>query len=525
MVEENRLGNLGSYLLVGSIFLRAEAYAQENSQKSGKLNSVDPFARVTSINTESAKDLTYSSPAILDSSDVTQNDTTKSKSLYTQKRKTLQNRIYSGNPEFSVVGEGVVLKDFVYNITLNPNSKIELDKFLDLYAKRGEISYVAVDAKKGLKNIISFLKKDLKSRDAQSQKERIATIKYYENLLEEISQNARSSLNKLEKAVGDGVIDVQKDSLMTNGIWQIKDGKYIIISKNKKTDWYVANSVPVIVDIKTSKGKIGSEGVALTTIKSEQKSTKDTLKISESYRDSTTIREERKVSTEKRIRKKVNPEVYAPPIKKEEAKENYEEICEIKEELRTRFGIDAEIGTNGEKVVGTSVGIPLSSWLRIGGFNNIYLNYFTSKNKGPPIFSNTETEVIARERRLIGSNIYKQRTDETTTNIEEKAIADLGGEITLVVGNFEFPFRVGTVLSRQEKTLEGKSTITHERDGQLIEEPSVIKNSKYEKPSSALNKSLSAGARFNINKHLSVGGSFNRIGQKNSIMANMGYKF
>ena len=554
MAKENRLGDLGNYILAGSIFFGAEAYAQENSQKIDKLNNIGPFARVTSINTESARDLTYSSHAPLDSSDVTPKDTTKSRPHHAQKRKTLQNKIYSRNHEFSTTSDGIVLKDFVYNFTLEPDSKIEISKFFDLYAKRGEIQYSVIDARKGLKNIISFLKKDLKSRDIQSQKERIATIEYYENLLNETSQNDRSSLNKLEKSLYDGIIDVQKDSLMVDSIWQIKEGEYIIISKNKKTEWYAANSVPIIVDIKTRDGKIGSKSATAVTQAPKQKDEKkdekevfmeengDTLRLLKPYHKMTNEQIKEFFSRRNLFAGKKEIEIISKEgdslwtyTRIKDVDENYvgekklkdsvrkeaeqDEENKAKEVLRTKFGLQAGIGTNGQKILGAFVDIPLNSWLS----GESYINYYFAR--GNPVFTDRATEVTIRERELVGSNIYKQRTDEIITDIAERAMGEMGLGVILKAGNLEFPLRIGNVLSRKEKTLYGKSTISFERDGQLLREPNVITNSKDENPGSALNLSLSAGARFKINKNLFVGGSFNRIGQKNTGRINIGLKF
>ncbi len=156
-----------------------------------------------------------------------------------------QNRIYSSNSELSTAGEGVGLKDFVFNLDLDSDSKINLNDKFGLYAKRGDISYDVIDARKGLKSIISYLKKDLSSRDSQSKKERIATIRYYQSLLKKTPHNERASLNKLEKAVKDGVLDVQKESL-----GHIELGRYFIVAKSESIGGRKKNGVPIILDIK-----------------------------------------------------------------------------------------------------------------------------------------------------------------------------------------------------------------------------------------------------------------------------------
>ena len=176
-----------------------------------------------------------------------------------QKKKTIENRIYSSLPENSASGEGVALKDFVYDINLNSDSNVKLDEVFGLYAKKGDIQYNVIDAQKGLKNIIVFLEKNLNSRDAQSKSERIATINHYKNLLQKTSESDISSLNNLEKAVQDGVIDVRGDSLVLPEGWKIKEGKYVLVAKSKSlesgNEKYVANSIPLVVNIKFSSEK------------------------------------------------------------------------------------------------------------------------------------------------------------------------------------------------------------------------------------------------------------------------------
>jgi len=164
-------------------------------------------------------------------------------------QRTEQNRIYSHSSDFSVAGEGVALKDFVFDFYLNSDSRINLNDKFGLYAKKGDISYDIVDARKGLQSIISYLKKDLNRRDSQSKRKRIATINYYEELLKETSHNDRVSLSKLEKAVKDGTLDVKKEELN-----QIKPGRYFIIAESEGKG---KNRVPIILNIK--KGGKGLE--------------------------------------------------------------------------------------------------------------------------------------------------------------------------------------------------------------------------------------------------------------------------
>lgn len=185
-----------------------------------------------------------------------------------------------------------------------------------------------------------------------------------------------------------------------------------------------------------------------------------------------------------------------------------------------RFGLEAAAGTNNERVVGAFVELPLASWLSLEGFGSRYAG------RGNPTHSDKFTEVTKRQRELIGPETYKQRTDEITTNAEEKAIADIGAGLTIKLNDYvEVPLRIGKEFSNQHKTLDGKSTIIHERNGKLLEAPSVITNSKDCGNSAKSNLYLSAGARLNLGKKLSMGVSFNKMGRKNSGRINLGYRF
>ena len=53
----------------------------------------------------------------------------------------------------------------------------------------------------------------------------------------------------------------------------------------------------------------------------------------------------------------------------------------------------------------------------------------------------------------------------------------------------------------------------------------TITNSKDDSKGIKTNLALSAGARFNLTKNLSLGASYNRIGKNNSARINMGLRF
>ena len=89
------------------------------------------------------------------------------------------NRVLSRCSEYSATGEGVLLKDFVFN---EPDSANNLRRvFSCLYAQRGNISYDTVDARKGLENVLSFL------RNGTQTPEKRASIEYIKGISNSIS--------------------------------------------------------------------------------------------------------------------------------------------------------------------------------------------------------------------------------------------------------------------------------------------------------------------------------------------------
>lgn len=162
-----------------------------------------------------------------------------------------ENRIYSKNGEITTAGSGILGTKYDFILPLTPNSKIGLDSLF--HSNQGEIYFEVLDGKKGLENILKYL-----SPENHSDGKDIAFKKYVKNkLLEDAKKNPSDSLSLrlLNKAVKDGILDVQADILYVNGEWQIKDGIYVLSAKSKEIakgdTTFKANSVPIILDIKT----------------------------------------------------------------------------------------------------------------------------------------------------------------------------------------------------------------------------------------------------------------------------------
>ncbi|MBW6442381.1 hypothetical protein K0A97_01200 [Patescibacteria group bacterium] len=148
------------------------------------------------------------------------------------------NRVYSEDSRLSVSGDGVILKDFGFDMYLNPDSETSLSEYLNKFKLKpleGDINWSIGDAKEGLRDVINYLKKDLNSLDSLSKKKAIATINHYERLINEIPESDKNSLNNLEKLLYNGS-PISKDDMKN-----IQEGPYMFIAKSN------TDSVPVVV--------------------------------------------------------------------------------------------------------------------------------------------------------------------------------------------------------------------------------------------------------------------------------------
>ena len=175
-----------------------------------------------------------------------------------QEEEKLQNTIFTRYLDLSVAG-GIVLKKYVHDLDLTkPGSRINIEEMFELYAEKASMDYEIVDGKTGLKNIISQLKKDLKPRDTQSQKERQALIKHYESLLNNTSEEKlvsdEPSKKNLEGYVKQGYISgkgVEPGLYVLKGISK-ESTAYV---KDKAPETHYSNSVPILVNIITAPEK------------------------------------------------------------------------------------------------------------------------------------------------------------------------------------------------------------------------------------------------------------------------------
>ena len=227
---------------------------------------------------------------------------------------------------------------------------------------------------------------------------------------------------------------------------------------------------------------------------------REMLKSKSEKADSVKLKDyEENLDLEKKIKKEIKV------IVKEEKKA--ERLC-------TRFGLEAAVSwAENEANIGSFVEIPLTSWFSVGGYGDYFIR------AGKPILSDLGTQITQREKQLISSAKYKQRTDNIHATAEERAVADIGAGFSFKIrNNIEFPLRIGVGLLKHEKTVDGESIITFEENGQLLQEPSVITNTQKESPKTKAALTWSAGVLYNlIGDWLAVGASVNGIGPNKNI--------
>ena len=482
-----------------------------------------------------------------------------------------QNRILSRNEENSATGEGVLLKDFAYkmnfapntkvnniinNLGLVPNTKVSLDSAFGLYAQKGEVSYNVVGGREGLRSVLSTLRKN-KNPDGKEK----ASIHYIEGLLRNTSPSDTASVGALERAVRDKVIDVGREAK------NVVSGRYVFIAKSKAMEGYEANSIPIIVDIKNSSYSHSHKYVeAVPSAKITEKknvpaktqSSKDNAAKEKALRENLALERHKldssnQVSAERALRQAyltdstkkaiardnaIKAKQYSDSVSDAKAKAREKFVRDSTENARTearkkfvadstanankpktRFGIEAGYGTNGEAVTGAFVEVPLSSSVSLEGFGN----YFVSNGKADTLQVRADTTL--RDRQLIGPGTYKQRTDEIITTSEDEAIVDVGLGLLLKAGNVRFNFRGGVGMSSQDGTIDGKSTIAFERNMAPLGQPETITNSMPGKKKNLTEALFSAGAMYDFNRNVSLGVSFNGVGKRSGGRINFRYRF
>jgi hypothetical protein len=480
-----------------------------------------------------------------------------------------QNRILSRNQENSVTGDGVLLKDFIYNFNLKQGSKISLDSAFGLYAQKGNVSYEVVEGREGLKGVLSYLRQNKNPTEKEK-----ASINYIEGLLKRTWEGNKNSVNALERAVQDRVIDVTKEA------GNVMGGRYVLKVISPTVGEAKGNTVYAIVDLKNdfyAPGKnvplatkpVQSQKDSLAKVakaraaKARQKFVKDSTEKEtarqKAMRDDLTLERYKidslnQVSAQRAERQKYVTDSTKEAIAREQfvrdstqaysdsvsnarnrfVKDSVEEVKAVEREKfvadsitkaiasrkqRTRFGVEAAYGMRNEVVVGAFAEVPFNSGLSA----EFYTNYHVKR--GDADTTEIKPDTAFRERQLIGPGTYKQRVDETLTTSEKRALAEAGLGLILRTGNVTFNFRGGANVSSQRDTVDGKSTISFERNMLPLGLTEVITNSKGVNKKNLIQPAFSAGVFYDINKDWALGITYNMIGSDNVQRINLRWRF
>lgn len=195
-----------------------------------------------------SKAQTQQDSASVSSADSLQKSKSKIEQIQTrekQKPSKKPNYIYSKDPKITASGDGIFAKTYLHNFDLMPDSKISFDSLF--YAMQGDVNFKFSDAKSGIENILSYMENQgLDSKDTAFRNHVYDLIKY-------IHKNPSDSLSleKLNSAVSDNVIDAGEDSLYSqkNKLWEIKDGVYMLVAESQNTKKLEKQSVPMLVEL------------------------------------------------------------------------------------------------------------------------------------------------------------------------------------------------------------------------------------------------------------------------------------
>jgi hypothetical protein len=575
----SKLGRIGTYLLAGSLAVGSEVYAQGDTSKDNPFpNPLRSFfyQNIPLFHKDIAPKPSYNDGIVpAETSPVASTNPEK------PKPKSLKKNFIYSTGELTSAGDGILAKSYVNEVYVSPEENYSIRS---RFSSKDKIKYFATDAKKGLERIVKKMGKDSKLTGKEK-----ATRYYLKELAKNLISNDKASLKLLNNAVKDGIISPEEDGLYNEKGWKLKDDVYMLVVKTKSqsTPLLLYFKSKTYAEVRKKEGKLEQEikkeevrveeekDSSKTTSKYEKKeqeaidsskatevrepvisdgskTKKDTLQSAKPY-DSLTTDEKRKyweahtsidilwkttenniellkpydsLTTEQKEQYQreyanfweakdlvgVNPELYV-------AIEDSTKKAEVKETSGPRFGLEAGVGNNGEKTVGIFGNVSLTPWMKLEGFADY------SVARGNAYSYSERTEITQRERQLIGPATYKQRTDEITTTLEDMARAEAGAGITFRISeNVEIPLRVGTKILTEKEIKEGKSTIVHERNMQVLGETKTI-TGQTESDNQVNRLSLSAGAMYNFNNNISVGGLFNRVGEHNSGRINLRVKF
>lgn len=392
-----------------------------------------------------------------------------------------QNRIYSSDHCLSATGEGVYLKNFCHDLTLSPDSRINLNTMFNFSAISGEVSYDVMTGREGIEYGLRFL------RQGTQNPEKRASINYLENLLQNTPESDPGSVSLLRKAVGDGILD-QNDSLFMNNQPRIHEGWYTFLAKSPGVTEYAPNSIPVFVHIKN---QIPAPTLAQASIPTPP----ETVYVQPSQPIPT-------------------PTPTPVPAEPMPVPRQRPERAMFYGGPEFFYNTDKEIGTGGFLGIQTRH-VPGLGFELAGSY---------AAQRGNPFAMETRTSVVDRATQTIGPGTTKQRTDQITNSGNETGMYELGARATFSPATWlDLIAGAGTRVVDRKKRIDETSVISFERNGAPLGTPQTIGNFLEDQVNGS-GFSLNLGARFNINERLNASTYYNRAGRLNRMKFGLGIK-
>lgn len=353
---------------------------------------------------------------------------------------------------------------------------------------------------------------------------------YLRHLINNTEENDQASLRTLNSAAAD--LNISNSELYNNGQLAVRPGLYLanISNGTQSTNmllYFNEPFVPQEARVPTTapegiSGQVPSIDSSEAVRAREFARLTDSIRVAQQRADSI-----RNVQEEQRPRQVlIQPSAPVAPVY-QPAHKPVSPRYPRHEPGRRGFevGLEASLNMNQDLSFGAGVfgSARVAPWMRIGAYGE-----YSISNKGIPTTSRPDT--TQRSTELIGPGTYKDRTDIITHSQRENVKGEFGGELTFIPHPIlEFPIRVGAEVAKANEVLDETSTISFTRNGQPLQAPSVISNSKPSN-SNPLNMTIGAGARINLTNRLYASAMYNYVNSRiknnqNRGKFSIGYRF
>lgn len=492
MSRNYKLG-LGASLLTGVLALGSgaqEAYAQERPARPDTSTSISglftvPWGRYCQMPRVVCPTIIPRPTAI---------DSPRTKADSAQQR-----RYMNSLGELTMAGSGRLMADYIQPLDLSSTTDLN-----GIFSARG-LQFSFNNAKQYLENIA----RNMGSDSSLTGTER-AFRNYIGNLARHTPRSNPASLRILNQAVRDGTIwpSELRDS---NGRLLVENGYYMLVARKGR------ESVPILFHAENYSGRTPvtettRQDTSRIRTRVDSLRTDSTARARQTARDSTARENLRRQIAERSARATADSTARARRLVKERTH---------KPRPGVQVGLEAQFGTNQELELGAFANARVIPGIRLEAF----ANYTLPSQSGNLYLNEQSTDTTIRARENLGDGVYRFRTDDITTLAEETGIAEAGLGLTVTPFRFLDLFvREGAKLLEREETISGRSTIGFERDNLPSGTPQVITNTR-ENSSYVTRPSFTAGARINLNKRLSLTGSYNRVGSQNRGKAGLRFTF